>query len=106
MSGDDAFSCRVPTLSPVGVKLQVKVVAGSSRSCIAGWLGDTLRIRVSAPPERGKANAAVEALLSETLGLSVSEVKIVSGTSSPRKVVRILGLSEAEIRRKLADADA
>lgn len=93
-------------MSPVGVKLQVKVVAGSSRSCIAGWLGDTLRIRVSAPPERGKANAAVEALLSETLGLSVSEVKIVSGTSSPRKVVRILGLSEAEIRRKLADADA
>ena len=93
-------------MSPAGVKLPIKVVAGSSRSCIAGWLGDTLRVRVSAPPERGKANAAVEALLSEALGLSVSEVKIVSGTSSPRKVVRILGLSEAEIRRKLTDAAA
>jgi uncharacterized protein len=87
----------------MSVRLPVKVVAGSSRSCIAGWLGDTLRIRVSAPAERGKANAAVEALLTETLGLSTGGVKIVSGTSSPRKLVSVVGLSEAEVRRKLSE---
>ena len=53
----------------MSVKLPIKVIPGSSRNCIAGWLGDTLRVRVTASPERGKANAAVESLLSETLGL-------------------------------------
>jgi uncharacterized protein len=84
------------------VKLAVKVVAGASRSGIAGWLGDTLRVRVSAPPERGKANAAVEALLSEALDIAAGGAKIVSGRTSPRKVVEIVGLSEAEIRRRLS----
>lgn len=85
------------------VRLSVKVVAGSSRSGIAGWLGDTLRVRVAAPAERGKANAAVEGLLKEALGLSGGGAKIVSGRSSPRKVVEIEGLSESEIRRRLSD---
>lgn len=84
------------------MKLQIKVVAGSSRTCIAGWLGDTLRVRVAAPAEQGKANAAVESLLREVLGLPAGAVRIVAGTSSPRKVVEIVGLAEAEIRRRLA----
>jgi uncharacterized protein (TIGR00251 family) len=83
------------------VKLRIKVVAGSSRSDIAGWSGDTLRVRVSAPAERGKANAAVEALLSEVLAIPEGGAKIVSGATSPRKTVEISGLSEAEIRRRL-----
>jgi uncharacterized protein YggU (UPF0235/DUF167 family) len=86
------------------VKLSLKVIAGSSRSGIAGWLGNTLRIRVSAPAERGKANAAVEALLSDVLDIPGGAAKIVSGGASPRKIVEIVGLSEAEIRRKLSDA--
>ena len=88
-------------MSRVSVKLPIKVVAGSSRSGIAGWLGNTLRVRVTAPAERGKANAAVEALLRDVLGLSVGGAKVVSGSSSPRKVVEIVGLSESEIRQKL-----
>ena len=47
--------------SPV-TRLTVKVVPGASSSAIAGWLGDSLRMRLSAAPERGKANAAVEKL--------------------------------------------
>ena len=91
-------------MSGVRVRLPLKVVAGSSRSGIVGWLGDTLRVRVTAPAERGKANAAVEALLSEALGLPRGGARIVSGSSSPRKVVEIVGLAEVEIRRRLADA--
>ena len=41
------------------MELEVKVVPGASRSEVTGWLGDSLKIRVAAPPERGKANAAV-----------------------------------------------
>ena len=86
------------------VRLRIKVVPGSSRSCIAGWLGDALRVRVTAPPEHGKANAAVEGLLRETLALPAGQVKVSAGHSSPRKVVEIAGLTEAEIRRRLGDA--
>jgi hypothetical protein len=89
-------------MSAVKCKLPVKVIPGSSRSGVAGWLGDTLRVRVTAPAERGKANAAVESLLSEVLGLSSGGARIVSGGSSPRKTVEIVGLSESEARRRLS----
>jgi uncharacterized protein (TIGR00251 family) len=92
------------TLVRAKVRLPIKVVAGSSRTGIAGWFGDTLRVRVAAPAERGKANAAVEALLRELLGLSAGGATIVSGSSSPRKIVAIVGLSESEVRRRLAHA--
>lgn len=87
-------------------RLSIKVVPGSSRSGIAGWLGGTLRIRVSVPAERGKANAAVEALLGKALEVPRDGVKIISGRSSPRKIVEIAGLSETEVYRKLSDAAA
>ena len=74
---------------------------GSSRSAVAGWLGDTLKVRVTAPAERGKANAAVEEALAEALGVTRDSVRIVGGTASPRKVVEIAGLSEAEVHRRL-----
>ena len=49
-------------------RLPVKVVPGSSKNCIAGWLGEALRVRVMAPPERGKANTAVEKVIADALG--------------------------------------
>lgn len=86
------------------IRLRLKVVPGSSRTCIAGWLGDVLRVRVTAPPEHGKANAAVEALLREALALPAGHVRVAAGHSSPRKVVEIVGLAEAELRRRLDEA--
>ena len=82
-------------------RLAVKVVPGASREGIAGWLGDTLKVRVTAPAEQGKANAAVEALLAEALGIAKNRVRIASGTASPRKIVEIAGLSEDEMRSRL-----
>jgi uncharacterized protein (TIGR00251 family) len=99
-------SAKASALSSVRFKFPIKVVAGSSRNGVAGWSGNMLRVRVSAPAERGKANAAVETLLSEALGLSRGGAKIVSGSTSPRKVVEIVGLSESEVRRRLSDAAA
>lgn len=85
----------------MAIKLTIKVVPGSSRDCVAGWLGETLKVRVSAPAERGKANAAVEKILAEALGIPKC-ARIVSGHTSARKVVEIDGLSEAEIQRRLS----
>lgn len=84
------------------IRLKIKVVPGASSSGIAGWLGDELKVRVSAPPEKGRANAAVEAVLRQALDLPDGAVRIVSGGSSQRKVVEIEGLSHAEILQRLA----
>lgn len=82
-------------------KLKVKVVPGASRSEIAGWLGDAIKVRVAAPPERGRANAAVESLICTTLALPRGSVRVIAGGTSPRKTVEITGLGEEEIRRRL-----
>ena len=84
------------------MKLPVKVVPKSSRDRIVGWVGDALKICVTAPPEKGRANDAVEALLADALGLPKEQVRITAGLSSPRKSVQIDGLDDAEIRRRLA----
>jgi uncharacterized protein (TIGR00251 family) len=82
--------------------LSVKVVPKSSRNRVAGWVGDALKICVTAPPERGKANAAVEAVLADALDVPKGCVRIVAGHTSPRKTVEIDGLDDAELRRRLA----
>ena len=86
----------------LATNLKVKVVPGASRSHIAGWLGDALKIRVSAPPEKGKANAAVAAVVAAALDLPAGSVAVVSGKSSPRKLVEVRGLSREEIVKRLA----
>ena len=82
--------------------LRVKVVPASSRNYIAGWLGDTLKVRVTAPAEDGRANAAVEAIVAEALGLPRDGARIVAGRSSPRKVLAITGLSESDVYQRLS----
>ena len=85
------------------MKLPVKVIPGSSKDCIAGWLDDTLKIKVKAPPEKGKANKAVIKLLEKTLTLAKGSVSIESGLTSSRKTVVISCEDESAIRNKLAD---
>ncbi len=84
------------------IKLRIKVVPASSRDCIAGWLGETLKVRVRAAAERGKANVAVERLVAEALGIPAKCARIVTGRTSARKLIEISGLSEAELRQRLA----
>jgi len=83
------------------MRLALKVVPGASRGGIAGWLDDRLKIRVTAPAESGKANAAVIELLADVLGLPRGAIRIVSGGASPRKVIEISGLADAEVMERL-----
>lgn len=82
-------------------KISVKVVPKASRDRIAGWVGDALKVCVTAPPERGKANAAVVALLAEALGMPRSAVRITAGETSPRKIVAIDGVDEKDMLSRL-----
>ena len=87
------------------VRLSIKVVPGASRDGVAGWLGDLLKVRVSAPPEKGKANKAVEKVIAGALGLSSKHVSVVAGQTNPRKTVEIEGIDEAELYRRLPETD-
>jgi uncharacterized protein (TIGR00251 family) len=82
----------------------VKVVPGASRDAVVGWLGDALKLRVSAPPERGKANAAVVRLIAAVLGVAPGDVEVVAGLTSPRKRVAVAGLGEDEVRARIGTA--
>jgi uncharacterized protein (TIGR00251 family) len=97
-----ADSSRIAIIS----LLKIKVVPGSSRNEIAGWLGEALKVRVTANPEKGKANDAVISILAVTLRVPKKSVTIVAGTSSAQKLVKISGLSESEIRARLSEIDA
>jgi uncharacterized protein (TIGR00251 family) len=90
----------------VKTKLAVKVVPGASRDGIAGWLGDALKVRVSAPAERGKANAAVEKILAAALAVPREHARIVVGMAAAHKIVEITGLTQAQIHERLGKVKA
>jgi hypothetical protein len=84
-----------------GVEFAVKVVPGASRDRIAGPLGGALKVAVAAPPEGGRANAAVIELLAAHLGAKRSEVEIVGGRNRPQKRIRVRGVPIDAIRARL-----
>lgn len=85
------------------MKLHIKVIPSSSKDCIAGWLEDTLKVKVKAPAEKGKANKAIIKVLEKTLDLPKGSIHITSGTTSSRKVIEIKCGNETVINKKLED---
>jgi uncharacterized protein len=79
----------IAAMTATSIDIRLKVVPGSRKNEIVGPHGDRLKIKVAAPPEGGKANAAVCQLLAETLELSARDVTIIAGTSSAEKVARV-----------------
>jgi len=84
-----------------GVLLSVKVVPGGSRDAIVGPLGDALKIKVSAPPEGGKANRAVCRLLAEALHIPIADVDVRSGHGQPHKRISVRNIDGESVRRRL-----
>ncbi len=82
--------------------LKVRVTPGAREDAVAGWLGDVLRVRVTAAPERGRANDAVCRLLARRLGVPPPAVTVTRGLTSRDKLVTIAGLSEDDVRRRLS----
>jgi uncharacterized protein (TIGR00251 family) len=72
--------------------IRIKVVPGASRNEIAGKVGDRVKVRVSAPPEDGKANRAVCAVVAKACGVKPKHVTVESGHTSAAKTLRVRGL--------------
>ena len=85
--------------SDSGIHLTVKVVPGSSRTEIAGTYGQMLKIKVAAPPEKGKANKAILEFLAKQLGIRKNALQITSGQTSCIKQIWIEGVTEKDVKK-------
>ena len=73
------------------MELRVKVIPKSSRSEIVGAMADgTLRVKIAAAPEKGKANDELIALVAEHFRCRKSAVQIKAGASGRTKLVSVL----------------
>lgn len=79
-------------------RLSVKVVPHAARTELVGWIGDALKVRVTAPPERGKANAAVIEALAMAVGVARERVHLIAGEARERKVFAVDGMAASELR--------
>lgn len=84
-----------------GVVFTVKIVPGSSRTGVLGLFDGMVKIKVSAPPEKGKANRCLVNFLAKHVGVKKNAVSIISGKTNPVKDVQVLGVSAEKISQKL-----
>ena len=74
-----------------GVIFRIKVQPGAAKNEIVGAPGDALKIKIDAPPIKGKANEALIDFLAKKLSVKKSEVEIVSGHTSRVKKIKVIG---------------
>jgi uncharacterized protein len=85
-----------------GTILPVRAQPGARKDAILGERGGSLRVAVSAAPERGKANAAIREVLAVAIGCKASRIGLLSGETSRAKRFLISGMAPDELGRRLA----
>ncbi|MDA8155866.1 MAG: DUF167 domain-containing protein [Actinomycetota bacterium] len=80
-----------------GIELNIKVYPRSAKRGIAGIYGDALKVKLTSAPVEGKANEELVELLSDFLKVKKSDIRILRGGTSKRKVVEITGLKELKL---------
>jgi len=84
------------------VRLRVRVTPRSSKDELIGTRDGVVLVRVTAPPEDGKANARVCKVIAKTLGVPPSAVSVVRGGSAREKTIEVVGVEdEAALRTAL-----
>ncbi|MCX5634307.1 MAG: DUF167 domain-containing protein [Planctomycetota bacterium] len=84
-----------------GVVFKVKAVPGSSSTAVGGLLGEMLKVKIAAPPEKGKANQCLIEFLAKKLEVKKKAVSIVMGQTNPIKQVQVMGMSGQTLLKKL-----
>ena len=81
--------------------LVIKAVPNAPRNAVVGWLGGALKVKVHAPALEGRANDELCEFLAGALALPRRAVTVLHGDTSRQKVLRVSGLTLAEVRAKL-----
>jgi uncharacterized protein len=84
-----------------GATFQVKVQPRARKNAITGEIGEALKVALTAPPIEGRANEACISFLAELLNVARSSITIAAGETSRNKLIRISGLSAAQVEAKL-----
>lgn len=84
-----------------GIYLLVKIIPKASKSEVVGWENERLKIRLSALPEKGLANAELIKFLAGRLSIPKLQIQLVQGETSRLKRILIKGLSCQEINERL-----
>jgi uncharacterized protein (TIGR00251 family) len=87
--------------TPQGATFAVRVHPRARKNAIVGEIGDSLKLALTAPPVEGRANEACIEFLAEFLKVPRSSITIAAGQSSRNKVVRVRGLTAAEVADRL-----
>lgn len=85
-------------------RIAVHVAPRSGRDELCGWSGDELSVRVTAPPDAGRANAAVSVLVGKALGMPKTSVRVVRGETSRHKLLEVDGVDQDTVERLLGSA--
>jgi uncharacterized protein (TIGR00251 family) len=80
------------------VVLRVHVQPGAQRTGVVGLHGGALKVKVAAPAESGRANAALVRFVAADLGLRRDDVELVAGAGSRRKRLRLTGIDVERLR--------
>ncbi len=75
--------------TPTALRLQIHLQPRAAQTRIVGRHGDALKVQVHAPPVGGAANAALVALLADTLRLPRRAIRILRGTTGREKLVEV-----------------
>lgn len=84
-----------------GVTVAIRAQPGARKNGVQGEQGGMLKVAVTAPPEDGRANAAILEVLREFFGLKRSQVELLSGTTHRNKVVLLRDVTAEAIAERL-----
>jgi uncharacterized protein len=84
--------------------LALYVQPGAARPALVGWHHEALKVRVSAPAEGGRANAAVVRLVAQALGMRRRDVELIAGATSRHKRVRLRNIAPDVLHQRLKQA--
>ena len=86
----------------VKAEISVRVHPNAARNEVTGVIDGIYQVRVSAPPVKGKANKELVAYLSRFLGVSKSQIDIIKGHTTRKKIIAIDGLTQEDITKRLS----
>ncbi len=93
-------------MSESEVRISLRVYPNAARSEVVSFTDGVLRVRVAAPPVKGKANRELIAFLSKTLAVGKGALTIVKGHTSRSKVITIDGLSQEDVIKRLSSGES
>ncbi len=84
-----------------GIIIPAKIQPNSSKEKVMGEYADKLKIAVTSPPEKGKANRAIVKVLAKWLNIKTSDIQIVSGEKSKDKEIFVRNITKKEVQTLL-----